>query len=238
MAIDPGDLNAPTYVRLRERLRADIVAGLWPLGQHVTLSDLSAHYQVSGNPVREALLHLEGDGVVTMRMHRGAIIPQVDRAFVENVYDLNAAINVMLVRTVVRRVRPADQDAIARAAAGFERAAGEGDTVAMVEANRRFHRTINDIAGNKPAVEVLRGRLTLIDALRVAIGYRPERLDEIVAQHREIVAAIAARRGAQAAIVVNRHVQSAKRDLLARIDPDAVAGDAPAAAPRRRVAAR
>ena len=39
---------------------------------------MSRHYQVSANPVREALLQLQGEGMVDMRMHRGAVIPAVD----------------------------------------------------------------------------------------------------------------------------------------------------------------
>jgi len=226
MIPDPRDaLNAPTYVRLRERLRADIVSGVWPLGRHVTLSDLSAHYRVSGNPIREALLHLEGDGVVSMRMHRGAVIPAVERRFVENVYDLNAAIAVMLVRDAVRRLTQADLDAIDAAADAFERASAAGDVVATVTANRAFHRAINAVADNPPAMEVLRGRLSLIDALRVAIGYRDSRLDEIIGQHSEIVAALHARKPATAAAAVGRHIQSAKEDLLAHMDGSPAVSD-------------
>jgi DNA-binding GntR family transcriptional regulator len=211
-------LNAPTYVRLRERLRADIISGVWPLGQHVTLSDLSAHYQVSGNPIREALLHLEGDGVVSMRMHRGAVIPAVERRFVENVYDLNAAISVMLVRDAVRRLTPADLAVIDQAADAFDQATATGDVVAMVTANRSFHRAINAVADNPPALEVLRGRLSLIDALRVAIGYHNDRLAEIIGQHREIVAALRARKAGAAAAAVGRHIDSAKQNLLRHMD--------------------
>lgn len=228
-------LNAPTYVRLREKLRADIVSGVWPLGKHVTLSDLSAHYQVSGNPIREALLHLEGDGVVSMRMHRGAVIPAVERRFVENVYDLNGAIAVMLVRDAVRRLKPNDLEAIDHAASAFEQAAATGDVVQTVTANRTFHRAINAVADNPPALEVLRGRLSLIDALRVAIGYREDRLQEIIGQHREIVAALRARRAAAAATAVGRHIESAKQNLLRHMDGSpAVAAPPPPASARRR----
>jgi DNA-binding GntR family transcriptional regulator len=227
-------LNAPTYVRLRERLRADIVSGVWPLGRHVTLSDLSAHYQVSGNPIREALLHLEGDGVISMRMHKGAVIPAVERRFVENVYDLNGAIAVMLVRDAVRRLVPADLHSIEQAEDEFARTARAGDVVATVTANRAFHRAINAMADNPPALEVLRGRLSLIDALRVAIGYHDTRLDEIIGQHREIVAALRARKASIAATAVGRHVDSAKQDLLRHMDGSpAVAAPPPAGTPKR-----
>ena len=45
-------INTPTYLRLREQIRSDIVAGVWPLGSHVTLAQLSDHYAVSAAPVR------------------------------------------------------------------------------------------------------------------------------------------------------------------------------------------
>lgn len=224
MTGDPAHaLNTPTYVRLRERLREDIVSGLWPLGRHVTLGELAAHYQVSGNPIREALLHLQGDGIVEMRMHRGAVIPEVNRRFVENVYDVNAAIGVMLIREVVARLQPRDLELIAGHAQAFEEAAGRGDTVAAVSANRAFHRSINAIADNRPAIEILEGRSSLIDAARVALGYRPGRLDEVIRQHRDLVEALERRQVAAAAKAVHLHVQSAKRDLVARLAAGAAA---------------
>lgn len=212
------DINAPTYVRLRERLRQDIISGVWTLGRHIKLSELSEHYGVSGNPIREALLHLEGDGIVQMRMHRGAVIPEVNRRFVENVYDINGAIAVMLAREVVDRIQPRQMNTIEEKAEAFETAASSNDHIAMVSANRAFHSAINAVADNRPALEILRGRLSLIDALRVSLGYRPGRLDEIIAQHRGIVDAFRRRKARAAASTVFEHVQSAKSDLLARMD--------------------
>jgi DNA-binding GntR family transcriptional regulator len=216
--LDDLDLNTPTYVRLRERLRQDIISGVWRLGHHVRLSELSEHYGVSGNPIREALLHLEGDGIVQMRMHRGAVIPDVNRRFVENVYDINGAIAVMLAREVVDRIQPRQLSPIEAAAEAFEAAAASGEHIAMVSANRAFHSAINAVADNRPALEILRGRLSLIDALRVSLGYRQGRLDEIITQHRGIVDAIRRRKAREAAVAVLEHVQSAKKDLLARMD--------------------
>ena len=54
-------INTPTYVRLREQICNDIVAGVWPLGALLTLVQLSTHYGVSAAPVREALLQLQGE---------------------------------------------------------------------------------------------------------------------------------------------------------------------------------
>ena len=108
-------LNTPTYIRLREQLRSDIVAGVWALGSHVTLAELATHYEVSQNPVREALLQLQGEGVVAMRMNRGAMIPTVDAKYINSLYKVRGAIQSMLARDAAANATPiASSSRIAR----------------------------------------------------------------------------------------------------------------------------
>lgn len=216
LAVEP--LNTPAYVRVRETLRADILAGAFPPGTHVRLSELSRRYGLSANPIREALLHLEGEGIIAMRNHRGAIVAPVDRRFVENVYDLRAAIQAMLARRAAEQHNEADLAAIRAAEAEFARAAAAGNEAAAVVANRRFHAAIDRIAGNAMALEVLEGRSSLAYAVRRRFGYGPGRLAAVAAQHAGIVAAIAARDPDRAAAALAEHCQDAKRDLLALLD--------------------
>jgi DNA-binding GntR family transcriptional regulator len=210
-------LSTPTYVRLREQLRSDIVAGVWRLGQHITLAELTQHYGVGANPAREALLQLQGEGLVDMRMHRGAVVRSVDARFVKNIYDLRGAIEGMLAAEASRLIADEDLDGIAAAVEAFERAAREGEVDAIVRANRALHRRINDTAQNGPAMEVLEGRSTLVDALRRSIGYRTERLTEVVAQHRAFLHALTARDPDRAAAAAIAHTMSARDDLLAHL---------------------
>jgi DNA-binding GntR family transcriptional regulator len=58
-------------VRACARTLADIPNGAWPIGAHLTLAQLEARYGVNQSPIREALLHLAGDGVPLLRAHRG-----------------------------------------------------------------------------------------------------------------------------------------------------------------------
>jgi DNA-binding GntR family transcriptional regulator len=208
-------INTPTYMRLRDQMRDDIVAGVWPLGSHVTLAQLSSHYGVSANPVREALLQLQGEGAVAMRMNRGAVIPAVDAKYIDDVYKVRGALQCMLAREAARRATPAQVQALSESAKRFERAASAQEAAAVVEANREFHRTIDAIADNPIAVDLLAGRSALVDGFRRSVGYKPARLDEVVRQHRRIVAAIAAHDEEAAAQATLDHTDSARRDLLA-----------------------
>lgn len=210
-------LNTPAYARLRERICADIIAGVWPPGTHLTLQRLAAHYAISQNPVREALFQLQGEGVVELRNHRGAVLPTVDAAYIANVYDTRGAIERMLKAAAARLATPAQRAAIERTAQEYEQAAAGGDAHAVVLANRTFHRAIYAAAGNPVAVAMMESRSTLVDSVRAACGYGPGRLDLAIRQHRGIVAAIRRGDGERAGTLAALHTEASKKDLLARL---------------------
>jgi DNA-binding GntR family transcriptional regulator len=211
-------INTPTYMRLRDQVRADIVSGIWPLGSHVTLAQLSEHYHVSANPVREALLQLQGEGAVAMRMNRGAVIPMVDAKYVDDLYRLRGAIQCMLARDAARLASPAQITQMRALCADYENAAGCADTAACVEANRRLHVFIDGIGDNQIAVDLLQGRFSLVDAYRRAAGYGVNRLDLVIKQHRKLVDAIASKDEDRAAKISLEHTNSARLDLLKMLD--------------------
>jgi len=207
-------INTPTYLRLREQIRSDIVAGVWSLGSHVTLAQLSDHYAVSAAPVREALLQLQGEGVVDMRMHRGAVIPHVDERYIDNIYKLRGALQAMLAREATARATPSDLKQLQALNESHEAAAATGDVAATVQANRALHHFMDTLAANPQAVEVLDSRASLVDAFRRLHGYGSGRLDVVIAQHRKLVRAVARGDADRAAAVAQEHTDSARTDLL------------------------
>ena len=212
-----SSFSAPAYARLRDQIRSDVAAGLWKLGQHMTLAELSAHYGVSANPVREALHQLQGEGIVEMRLNRGAVVRQVDAAFVKNVYNVRGAVEGMLAAEAALRATADDIARIESFVAAYERAVGTGDIGAIVQANRTLHQTINRLAENPLALEIIDGRSSLIDALRRTLGNRPGRLEEIMGEHREILAAIVGGDADRASQIARNHTARARDHMLDNI---------------------
>jgi DNA-binding GntR family transcriptional regulator len=208
-------INAPTYLRVRERIRSDIVAGVWPLGGHVTMVELTDRYGVSANPVREALQQLQGEGVIHLRMNRGAVVPEVDANYIDNIYKLRSALQVMLAREAAVRATPADVAELEALCSAHENAASGNDVAACIKTNRALHHFIDSLAQNAPALEVLDSRSCLVDAYRRTIGFGHGRLDKVIAQHRRLVRAIARGDADKAAQVVYDHTDSSRIDLLA-----------------------
>ncbi len=222
-----SSFSAPAYARLREQIRSDVVAGRWRLGQHITLAELTAHYGVSANPIREALHQLQGEGLVEMRQNRGAIVRSVDVPFVRNMYDVRGAIEGLLAAEAARRATEADIAMLEGMVLRYEQVVAGGNTAAIVEANRALHRAINRIADNPVAMEIFDGRSLLIDALRRSLGTRPGRLAEIVAEHRAIFDAIAAGDADRAMAAAQRHTRNARDHMIENLQDAAASGAVP-----------
>ncbi|MEP7084342.1 MAG: GntR family transcriptional regulator, partial [Betaproteobacteria bacterium] len=163
---------------------------------------------------REALLQLQGEGIIDMRAHKGAAIPHLDERYVDNVYRLRGAIQSMLARDAATRATASQIRQLAELARAHEDAVASGDAAQCVSANRAFHRHLDGIADNAMALEVLESRNCLVDAYRRAQGYGTGRLDKVVAQHRKMVRAITRRDGEAAARAALEHTESSREDLL------------------------
>ena len=85
------------YQELRER----IVFGGFSPGDRLVEADLAAKFGVSKTPVREALLTLEGEGLVVLRPHRGAevtrlsVMEYTDLIFLRDVLEIGALDAIM-----------------------------------------------------------------------------------------------------------------------------------------------
>ena len=144
----PSDARAarsarPTAMRVAADLRRRILPASSAPGQRLKLDDLATLCDVSHMPVREALRELEGEGVLEVFPHRGAVIKGVDERFVRNFYDVRAAIEGMLTERCAERIDAARHRAARRAGAPRTRRRDAAQTQTLLVANRELHDTIN-----------------------------------------------------------------------------------------------
>ena len=66
-----------------ELLLGEIFQGKFWAGQHLVIKDLSERFQVSSTPIREALVQLEGAGIIDFAPNCGAVVRHLTTADVE-----------------------------------------------------------------------------------------------------------------------------------------------------------
>ena len=206
-----------TTVDVGRRMRNDIVAGLLGLGDRITIDALATRYEVSHMPVREALRELQGEGLVVIEPNRGARVRTIDVNFIDNLYEIRIALEVMLIRRAAERCRAADIDELRAIEDDLERHIGKSDYAAVVASNHIFHQTINHIADNVDAQPIIDRHWTLIAAMWRHYGYSETRFAGVANDHRHLIAALAAHDIDAAALIMGAHSNKAKLVLKERL---------------------
>lgn len=200
--------------RALSALRAAIVEGTIPPGARLTVSALSRSLGFGAMPLRQAILRLEGEGLVASDPHRGARVARLDGARIRGLYRLRGAVLALILPDVVARARDADLAALQAIEAECEAAAAAGDAARFLPINARFHRALHAIAGDPDAAEVLERTWPLVDALRRRHGFGADRLAAAMASHRVLLDALRRRDAAAATAESVRSSEEAMEDLL------------------------
>jgi DNA-binding GntR family transcriptional regulator len=208
------------YAFVKERILDGRFAG----GRLLTEGDVGAEVGVSRTPVREAFLRLESERLLELYPKRGAIVVEVSAEEVEHVMETRLLVESFAVAKIVEGDVELDEDPEA-SIARQERLGRYGDWRRFVEEDRRFHRMFVAAAGNPFLLRLhdsLRDRQTRMNL--AALARDEDRQRQVLAEHRAIAEAVAARELDAALETVKRHLGTT-RELLREGAPDPVGAE-------------
>jgi len=203
-------LSALDRSTLRERsleaLRSAILSGRYRPGDHLGEVELAGSLGVSRGTVREALRHLQQEGLVTAG-NRGMLrVNSLSSAEVHELFRVRAALEGLAVREVI--ASPRREAAAENLRAAVERLSDEDEPAARMEADLAFHLLLCQLSGNSMLVEVWQ---RLAGRMRVAILNGASWQAPMMARDRHVPIVEAIERGdVEAAVrVVDEHMAGA-----------------------------
>ncbi|ADB74427.1 GntR family transcriptional regulator [Geodermatophilus obscurus] len=212
-------LSALDRSTLRERsleaLRSAILAGRYRPGDHLGEVELAGSLGVSRGTVREALRHLQQEGLVTAG-NRGMLrVNSLTSAEVHELFRVRAALEGLAVREVI--ASPRRKSAAETLRAAVERLSDEDEPAVRMEADLAFHLLLCQLSGNSMLVEAwqrLEGRM------RVAILNGAAWQAPMMARDRHVPIVEAIERGdVEAAVrVVDEHMTAAAQHFAEATD--------------------
>lgn len=201
-----GATHQPLRERVRDLVRDRIVRGEFAPGDRLVERVLAEEMGVSRVPVREALTLLKGEGFVQDVPRRGVIVTVLAKEDVDDLFDVRVALEVQCARLASTRATDDEIQALAAIADEADAALARGDVDAIADLNQAFHDAVPRMAHNRilaSTLEPLEGRLHWV--------LRQNRSPEILlAEHRELVEALALRDADAAADVALRHVDTSR----------------------------
>ena len=119
----------------------------WPPGSVLTELALAAQLSSSQASIREALLRLEGEGMVMRSGHQGTTVTNLDAAAAAEILGLRRRIESRAAKAIVRHRAAADIARLHALLSDMRDAADHDDLWAMVRADTDFHLALFRAAG-------------------------------------------------------------------------------------------
>jgi DNA-binding GntR family transcriptional regulator len=139
--------------RAYRHLKRGILEQVYPGGLLVSEGEIAEAAGVSRTPVREALLRLEAEGLVALYPKRGALIRPVSAREIADVTEARRLVELHAAERVWQR-RAALRADLARWLGAMREAHAAGDLTALMAADRAFHATVVEAAGNEILAEL------------------------------------------------------------------------------------
>lgn len=205
--------------RCLDALRSAITAGQFAPGDHLSEVELANTLGVSRATIREALRHLEQDGLAVATPRGMLRVRETDACAIRELYAVRGALEALAGETLAgRRDRRGAVTALHAAVARLDTA--EGDLPAQVEADLAFHVRLCELAGN---ATLLRHWRSLEGPIRVTIMHAgPARAlhNMAAARHRPIVTAIESGDRTATRDTIARHMTEAAERLVTAARPN------------------
>lgn len=132
------------YWRLEEMITTLVLKP----GTLVREAELSAYLGIGRTPVREALKHLERDGLVEVQPRRGIWITPIDARSELLALEVRRALERLVAGRAAKRRNEAEKKALLEMACGMEQAAEKGDSVTFMRLDHDFNRLMVGCARN------------------------------------------------------------------------------------------
>ena len=194
------------YQDVAERLRQQIFRRELEPGSWIDEQKLAAAYGISRTPLREALKVLAVEGLVTMKVRRGAYVTEMSRDDVEQIYHLLGLLESDAAATVAVAATDAQRGRLTHLHERLEQQAGERD--AFFATNEQFHMALLETAGNRWAMQVVTDLRKVMKLNRHHSLFKQGRIAESLAEHRTLMRAIAARDAEVARQAMQAHFES------------------------------
>ncbi len=183
----------PLYEEVAERLRTSIFSHEFAPGSWIDEQAIAKEYGISRTPMREAIKILAAEGLITMKMRRGAYVTEVSKSDLNQIFTVLALLEGQACRETALKASEGQLEALDSIHMKLERAAADRDLEQFFAINQSFHDKLQEISNNpwmKRVIDDLRKVLKL--QRRDSLSKRG-RMESSLLEHRKILSALLAR---------------------------------------------
>jgi DNA-binding GntR family transcriptional regulator len=187
VSLTPRALYEEVAELLRQRIfNRELAPGSW-----IDELKLAEEYGISRTPLREALKVLATEGLVTMKVRRGAYVTEVSERDLADVYHLLALLESDAAGVVATKASDVQLKELATLHKELEKSVGQREK--FFELNEAFHMRLLAIADNRWRDQMVADLRKVMKLNRHNSLLKSGRIQESLAEHQAIMTALLAR---------------------------------------------
>lgn len=214
-----GAVDAPVLVREQafNRVRDAIITGQFPPGTRLIERELCEAMGVSRTSIREVLRRLEAEKLIEVGPRKGPIVARVTKAQAQEIYDIRAYLEGLLMRRFVEKASDRDIAMLEELSYRFASVAGDGDVPRAVRVMSEFYEFISRVVEADVLQDILAQLTARVSYLRATSMSEPGRMTNSIEEIAAMVDAVKTRNADAAERAAVDHVKSAALTALARL---------------------
>lgn len=210
--------------QIAHELQRRIQAGDWvKAGKLPGQRELATELKVSRASLREAIILLEGLGLLRSEPGRGVFIARPgekglgsaygrwvfhERYALQDVYLVRSRLEELAAMLAAKAVSPSGIARLQATVTQMQQAAGKGDLVTMSEGDQAFHNCLMELAGSTLLHDLLASIEDVIEGSRRVAFANPDRVEEPIAEHQRIIDALAMGDAERAKLAMRSHMSN------------------------------
>ena len=193
----------PLYVEVAELIRQRIYSRELEPGSWIDEMKMAEAFGISRTPLREALKVLAAEGLVTMKVRRGAYVSEVSEKDLRDVYHLLSLLERDAAATVAEQATAAQLEQLQRLHQDLEAAVADADQFFRV--NEAFHMQLLALCDNRFLSQVVADLRKVMKLNRHQSLFKRGRIEDSLQEHAAIVQALTQRNPAAARQAMHTH---------------------------------
>lgn len=182
--LTPLALYEQVAEQLRQRIfRRELEPGAW-----IDELKIAEEYGISRTPLREALKVLAAEGLVTMKLRRGAYVTEVSRKDISDVYRLLSLLEADAAAEVAGKATDEQLQRLQQTHEELKR--NTADAERFFALNESFHMQILDIADNRWRNQLVADLRKVMKLNRHKSLFKQGRIEDSLAEHEAIMQAL------------------------------------------------
>ncbi len=196
----------PKTAQVYDLLRRAIVTLVLPPGSVINEKQISEQLHISRTPLREAILQLSAEGLVSVIPHSGTYVSRID---LQSVFDgqlVRDALEMKIVRLAASKMNPTFERRLRLNMRQQRQLAEQRDYDGFYQLDEDFHSMLCEFGASPRIWRIVNGAKAQLDRVRRLAFPVPDHLDIVLYEHTQIAIALQARDPDAAAAAMHLHI--------------------------------